>query len=89
MTGPQLMAIDDLLAEFDGSAGRPFFAGPVTQEALKDLRREHDELRDALASLIDSEPCRFDHNGACQEHLYFAEPGECHVVAAKKLLENL
>ena len=30
-----------------------------------------------LESLIDSEPCWFDHHGGCQNHLYLSlEPGE-------------
>lgn len=86
MTGPQLLAIDDLIDEFPGEGSHVFYLGPITREAIKDLRREWEELRDALESMIDTEPCWLDHNGHCQEHLDFGD-GECYMARAKAILK--
>jgi hypothetical protein len=44
--------------------------------------------RDLLESLVDDDPCWFDHNGGCQAHGYLAlEPGEvCPQEELKRLL---
>lgn len=40
-----------------------------------ELREENARLREALAGVIDGEPCRFDHHGYCQAH-YATNPCE-------------
>lgn len=34
----------------------------------------------------DTNPCRYDHHGYCQEHGYFGDPGSCGVRDAREAL---
>jgi hypothetical protein len=55
--------------------------------AIDKLRgQERDRLRMLLTGLVEGEdqPCSFDHNGCCQEHGWFGEPGECYTRMARE-----
>ena len=56
--------------------------------ALADRDATIAELREALDWHIDESPCRFDHNGHCQEHYDFAmRPGDiCGMERSRRLL---
>lgn len=65
------------------------------QARLQELRDERDEaisvglkFRELLQGFVEgeTEPCRFDHHGCCQEHGWFGEPGECGVREAREML---
>jgi hypothetical protein len=47
--------------------------------------------RELLESLIEDEPCSFDHHGGCQAHGYLSlAPGEmCPQEEAKRILEAI
>jgi hypothetical protein len=58
--------------------------------ALPDEKSDYAKrLAGALERLLETndEPCRFDHDGACQEH-YLDESGQCRVAQARDLLAN-
>jgi hypothetical protein len=46
------------------------------------------QLRNLIASLVDDDPCSFDHDGGCQAHGYIslASNEECPMAEAKRLL---
>lgn len=53
------------------------------------ITRRSAELEKLLPSLVDDDPCWFDHNGACQGHGYILEPGEsCPQQRLKELLKT-
>lgn len=65
--------------------------GPRVAEALNGSHSpELAKAMDLLSELIDKEPCRYDHNHACQEHGYFGmEPDEmCPIQETKLFLES-
>ncbi len=51
---------------------------------LARLEREIENLRRALAALVDPDDCQFDHHGDCQAHGFFGGP--CGHAVAKELL---
>lgn len=50
------------------------------------LTTERVGLLNLVDELTDSEPCRLDHNGACQEHRFPVDGMECPMVRAVRLL---
>ena len=70
---------------------------PDPMEALDDealaphqLRAEAEAERDralaVLRELVDTDPCRFDHDGYCQTHLGETDNGTCPMADARSLL---
>lgn len=55
------------------------------RETIRKLRSEEWEARKLLEQIADPEPCRLDHHGYCQEHLWVGK-GECAHRRARKLL---
>lgn len=49
------------------------------------FQQEAGELRTLLGQLVSSDPCRLDHHGYCQEHMWVGK-GECAHGRARKLL---
>ena len=52
---------------------------------LRELCRE---LAGVLDCMVDTEACRFDHHGMCQEHFMTTDNGECANEVAKKILDH-
>jgi hypothetical protein len=83
--------IDETLSVADEVAGLAhhpegaFIASQTT--VIRDLCAERDELRDIIESLVDPTDCRFDHDGACQEHnvLITGIRDQCPHARAKRL----
>ena len=48
------------------------------------LAAECDRLRDALESLVDDDPCRYDHSGFCQTHTNELDDGLCAMKVARE-----
>ncbi|MEU8323795.1 hypothetical protein AB0C33_35995 [Nonomuraea sp. NPDC048881] len=65
-----------------GSVPRPNGTSSTLAEAV----RQRDELRDLIRELSDSSPCRFDHDGGCQEHGPTSTWDGCPHADAQKLL---
>lgn len=62
----------------------------ITFEELRDYMREFadreiERLREALAGLVDDEPCHYDHNGDCQAH-FVSNP--CEMAVARTALAS-
>lgn len=57
--------------------------GLVLTRAYRALAEEADALRAALTGLVDDEPCRLDHHGACQTH---GASNPCAMAAARAAL---
>lgn len=57
------------------------------REAIRKLRSEEWEARNLLEQVTDPEPCRLDHHGYCQTHLWVGK-GECAHSRARKLLKS-
>lgn len=55
------------------------------RDTIRKLRSEEWEARKLLEQITDPEPCRLDHHGYCQAHLWVGK-GECAHSRAKKLL---
>ena len=78
MNGPTLTRHNDgsITAEWPDPP-RPSYE--VAHEVLVeyvDQLNELNEYRRILPLLIDPGPCRFDHDGNCQEHGFTLDPGE-------------
>lgn len=57
------------------------------RDVIRKLRSEEWEARKLLGEITDPEPCRLDHHGYCQAHLWVGK-GECAHRRAKELLQK-
>jgi len=57
-------------------------------EEIDEAEAERDALRDALVWHVggETDPCRFDHHGGCQEHDPNEGAEECHIRQHRRLL---
>lgn len=89
-----------MLIDITGEPKADLFAEAIAEiKKLKEIRegathwagnavhfqQEVNELKTILSQIVSSDPCRLDHHGYCQEHLWVGR-GECAHGRARKLL---
>ena len=81
---------DAALAEL-ASVRRSVEAARVAVEERDELVKQLREAADTLDSLVDPDPCWFDHHGGCQAHGFLdLQPGEeCPNAAAQRIIAAL
>lgn len=72
------------LKRSDPLTGPQKYVKGLAEDLLKQCE-ENAELKLLLGQLVSSDPCRLDHHGHCQEHMW-AGKGECVHSRARKLL---
>lgn len=68
-----------MLIDITGEPKADLFA-----EAIAEIKKAN-ELKTILSQIVSSDPCRLDHHGYCQEHLWVGK-SECAHGRARKLL---
>lgn len=59
------------------------------EDAQKELQEKLDAAIEHINKLLEGaeDQCRFDHNGNCQDHGWFAYDNSCHVASARDFLK--